>query len=290
MRISRRQFLSAGGALLGAAALGVRIGEAQEGDDSMSPAINPEYLTGSAEDWPLNELASIGYRGLEVSPQAIADLAAWKPAADHARLRILCVNALPELRPYLTGSLSDAVERRRRDTLRRLLATLERMRQEGIPLLVVAPSRLAENYQTPDEARALLVAGLRELASVGDTTILLEGAPFRMFSSSEALAGIVDEVACPNVAAALNVGHALLNGSNPAEAAKALGPRLRYLQAHDADLRPGVPRLDRHLPLGTGMAQKEDVRSALGELPFAVTVTAPADPLAAARDALEWLS
>ncbi len=256
----------------------------------MSPAINPEYLTGSAEDWPLNELASLGYRGLEVSPQAMADLAAWKPAADRARLRILCVNALPELRPYLTGSLSDAVERRRRDTLRRLLATLERTRQEGIPFLVVAPSRLAENYQTPDEARALLVAGLRELASVGDTTILLEGAPFRMFSSSEALAGIVDEVACPNVAAALNVGHALLNGSNPAEAAKALGPRLRYLQAHDADLRPGVPRLDRHLPLGTGMAQKEDVRSALGELPFAVTVTAPADPLAAARDALEWLS
>lgn len=255
----------------------------------MSPAINPVYLTGSMENWPLAELADAGYRGLELPPACLEAAPAWKPAADAAGLRVVCVNALPELRPYLTGSLSDGVERRRRETREALLRTLARMRDLEIPLLVVAPSRVAENYQTADEARALLIESLRLLAAAGDTTILLEAAPFRMATSSADIAGIVDEIAMPNVAAALDVGHAMLNGEAPGEAASALGERLRYVQVHDAEVRPGVPRLDRHVPLGEGSLDQKEARAAIGDRPFAVGITPIGDPLAAARSALDWL-
>jgi sugar phosphate isomerase/epimerase len=261
-----------------------------EGGEGMSPAINPVYLTSSTEGWPLAELAAAGYRGLELTPACLDNVSAWQPAAERAGLRARCVNALPELRPYLTGSLSDAVERRRRETLERLARVLTQMRELGIPLLVVAPSRLAEVYQSADEARALLIESLRELAAVGATTILLAATPFRLFASSAEIAAIVNEVDRPNVAAALDVGHALLGAERPADAAKTLGERLRYVQVHDADVRPGVARLDRHLPLGEGSLERDDAKHAVGELPFAVGITPAADPVAAARAALAWLA
>ena len=288
MRLTRREFVQGTVAAVSATALGLGPAFGREGV-AMTPAINPVYLTGSMEDWPLGELAAMGYRGLELPPDCLDRTSSWLPAAAKAGLRPLCINALPDLCPYLTGSLSDAVPYRRRSTLDKLLRTLERMRGEGIPFLVVVPSRLAENYQSPEEARALLLESLRELAAAGDTTILLEAAPFRLFASSQEIAGIVDEVALPNVAAALDFGHALLAGESPAHAATALGARLKYVQVHDADVRPGIPRLDRHLPLGRGSLSKDEAKSAVGELPFAVGITAPDDPIPAARAALEWL-
>lgn len=287
MRLTRREFVQGTVAAVSATALGIGPVFGKEGV-AMTPAINPVYLTGSMENWPLGELAAMGYRGLELPPECL-ETTSWLPAAKKAGLSPLCINALPDLCPYLTGSLSDAVPYRRRSTLDKLLKTLERMRGEGIPFLVVAPSRLAENYQSPAEARALLLEHLRELAGAGDTMILLEASPFRLFASSQEIAGIVDEVALPNVAAALDVGHALLAGESPSHAATTLGTGLKYVQVHDADVRPGIPLLDRHLPLGRGSLTKEEAKSAVAELPFAVGITAPDDPIPAARAALEWL-
>ena len=284
MRLTRREFVQGTVAAVSATALGIGPVFGKEGV-AMTPAINPVYLTGSMENWPLGELAAMGYRGLELPPECLDQL----PAAKKAGLRPLCINALPDLCPYLTGSLSDAVPYRRRSTLDRLLQTLELMRKEDIPFLVVAPSRLAENYQSPAEARVLLVQSLRELAGAGDTTILLEASPFRLFATSQEIAGIVDEVALPNVAAALDLGHAMLAGESPSNAATILGARLRYVQVHDADARPAIPLLDRHLPLGRGSLPKEEAKSVVAELPFAVGITAPDDPIPAARAALEWL-
>lgn len=289
MKTTRREFIQGVGVLTVAASLNIAPARAAEGGNAVTPSINPVYLTGSVDNWPLAELASMGYRGLEITPECLDRMSAWKSAADKAGLGVVCVNAMPELRPYLTGSLTYGVERRRRATLDRLLQTLKYMRDEGISFLVVAPSRLAENYQSPDQARALLVSSLRELASAGDSTILLGAAPFRLFASSGEIAGIVDEVALPNVAAVLDVGHALLGGENPSVAAKSLGARLRYVQVHDADVRPGIPLLDRHLPLGQGTATKEDIRAAVGSLPCSVGITPINDPLSAAKAAIQWL-
>jgi sugar phosphate isomerase/epimerase len=287
--MTRREFIGVAAAAAGAAALDTAPLLGAQGDDGMSPAINPVYLIGSVTDWPLADLAAAGYRGLELIPACLDNLSVWKPAADRTGMRLVAVNALPELWPYLTGSLSDAVERNRRATLQRLLRLLGQMRGHEIPFLVVAPSRLAENYQSVDEARALLVESLRELAAAGETTILLEAAPFRLFGSAGEIAAIVDEVARPNVAAALDVGHAILNGESPSAAAKTLGARLRCVQVHDAEVRPGVPRLDRHLPLGEGALTREEFKAAAAELPIAVGITPSSEPIAAARAAIAWL-
>ena len=254
-----------------------------------TPAVNPIYLTGSLSDWHLAELSSMGYRGLELTPACIPTVDVWQPKVAELGMRPMCVNALPQLTPYLAGSLSDAVEWRRQDTVRRLIGVLNWMDGRGIPFMVVGPSRLAENYQSKEEASSLLVSSVRELASAGRAQILLESMPFRLFGSSKDILGIVREVDRPNVGAALDVGHVLIWGESPAEAAKTLGDRLRYVQIRDVDLRPGFARLDAHLPLGQGSARVEDIRAAVGELPWSLVVTAPGDPLGAAQSALRWL-
>jgi len=254
-----------------------------------TPGVNPVHLTGSLSHWHLAELCSMGYRGLELTPACIPTADVWQPEVARLGMRPVCVNALPELAPYLTGSLSDAVEWRRRDTVQRLAGVLKWMDGRGIPFMVVGPSRLAENYQSREEARSLLVSSLRDLASAGKAQILLESMPFRLFGSSKDVLGILSETDRPNVGAALDVGHALIQGESPAEAAKVLGDELRYVQVRDVDLRPGLPRTDAHLPLGQGSARGEDVRAAVGNLPWSLVVTAPGDPLGAAKSALRWL-
>jgi sugar phosphate isomerase/epimerase len=255
------------------------------------PAINPWLLTGSASEWPLEALREMGYGSLEVPASALEAGLPWHAEAERLGLRVIAVNAMDELRPYLTGSLSDNVARRRADTVARLTGAIERMAALGIPYLVVAPSRLAEIYQTPDEARALLADSLRRLSdAAGDAvTVLLCGAPFRLFGTAQEVAEVVDGVERANVAAALNLGHVLLLDERPADAAHALGYRLRYVQVNDADVRPGVPRLDRHLPLGAGSLDAGEARGVLTGMAWGLSVTAPDDPLGAARDGLARL-
>ncbi|MCX6361715.1 MAG: sugar phosphate isomerase/epimerase [Armatimonadetes bacterium] len=250
-----------------------------------SAAVNPALLTGRPDGWPLAELEAMGYGALEIPVAALEPGLSWRAEAERLGLRIAAVNAMDELRPYLTGSLSDNVARRRADAVARLTGALERMAALGIPFLVVAPSRLAEIYQTPEEARALLTDSLLRLSdAAGDAaTVLLCGAPFRLFGAAREVAEVVDGVGRANVAAALNLGHALLLGEAPADASRVLGGWLRYVQVNDADARQGLPKLDRHLPLGAGSLDLAEARRALA---WALNVTAPDDPLGAARDGL----
>lgn len=290
MKLTRRAFIQAAGAVVSAGIIGEEGVFAADGGAMQSPVINPVYLTGSLEDWPLAELASMGYKGLEITPACLKNVGAWKSKAQNAHLRLVCVNAIPDLTPYLTGSLHDGVERRRRATVDHLLGVLREMNVERIGYLLVAPGRLAENYQKPEQARALFVSGLRELlSSAGEAVVLVESLPRRLFATSAELASIIDEVSCPNVAAALDVGHAAMAGEKPADAARTLGHRLRYVQLHDADARPDRPRLDRHLPLGAGSVDTGDVKNLARDRLVSVNVTAPADPVTAARSALARL-
>jgi len=283
--MSRREFVAAVGSAPLATSLPV-----SAAPHPAALAVNPAVLTGRAGGWPLAELAATGFRAIEAPVAALERPDAWRPEMERAGLSLLGVDAMPELRPYLTGNLHDGVAWRRRDTIDRLKRAMERMPAFGARFLVVAPGRLAENYQTPAEARALLVDALREIAGAGPAEVLLCSAPFRLFGGAGEIASIVEEAARPNVAAALDLGHALLAGENPAAAARALGARLRYVQLHDADVRPGAPRLDRHLVPGTGALRREEALDAIGDRPVCVNVAAPEDPLTAARAALEWLS
>jgi len=253
------------------------------------PAINPNILTESRADWPLEDLSAMGYRGIEV---ALADTLsdAWLLRSTRLGLPVICVNALPDLTPYLGGSLSDAVAWRRRRTLQGLERAMGWMKAKDVPYLIVAPSRLAENYQSEEEARMLMVSSLRELASQGDVDVLLEAVPFRLFSSSAEISSIIDEVDLPNVAAALDVGHAMLAGESPLAAADALGPRLRYIQIRDVGLRPGRVPLDQHLPLGSGSIEMPMIRDIIKKGPWSVCISAPESAVTEAKRSLMLLT
>ena len=288
--MTRREFLATGtAAALAGAASGETASEEGQSLTGQTPLVNPLLLTGSPPPWPLAELASAGYRGLELGMSSLERPDSWRPDAERAGLVPACVSAQQELWPYLTGSLSDGVAWRRRATLDRLLKGLASMRSLGISVLIVTPSRLAENYQNPAEARELLVASLRELADAGPTQILLASSPFRLFASSGEIATVLDQADRPNVAACLNVGHAALSGESPTSAANALGTRLRYVQVNDVALLHGLARLDQHLALGRGSVSKEEVLVAIRDRPWALTVTAPGSPVEAAREALSWM-
>ena len=198
-----------------------------------------------------------------------------------------CVNSLPVLITYISGSLSGAIEWRRRRILDRLSGVLATMRRLDVPFLVVAPGKLAEIYQTEEEARELLISSLVERAEQGPTRILVESAPYRLFSTSDELADVIDDVDKENVGAALDVGHAMMAGEEPLNSADILGNRLKYLQIRDVEIIDGVPPMDRHLPLGEGSVDTEHLAQLVRELPWSVTVCAHGSPLEAAREALE---
>jgi sugar phosphate isomerase/epimerase len=201
---------------------------------------------------------------------------------------LLCVNSLPVLITYISGSLSGAIEGRRRRILQRLSGVLERMRRLEVPFLVVAPGKLAEIYQTEEGARELLISSLVELAERGGPTwILVESAPYRLFSTSDRLADIIDDVDKKNVGAALDVGHSMMAGEEPIDSAQILGDRLKYVQIRDVEILDGIPPMDRHLPLGKGSVDTEQLVELVSGVPWSVTVCAHDSPLEAAREALK---
>lgn len=251
-----------------------------------SPSINPSVLTEATCGWPLEELSEMGYRGLELTPADVRGTSVLNLATE-LDLPVVCVNAIPSLIPYLTGSLNDAVAWRRRETIDGLSNILSRMDQEGIPFMVVAPGRVAQNYQTREEARQLLVSALREMASGRSSEILLESMPFRPFDSSSEIRAILQDVGLPNVGAALDAGHAMLCGEDPEESVKALGADLSYIQIRDVVLRPGRPLLDHHLPLGSGSADIAKLKRLVSGLPWSMCISAPRSPLREARRSLD---
>jgi sugar phosphate isomerase/epimerase len=254
-----------------------------------SPSINPSVLTEATGGWPLGELAAMGYRGLELTPGDLRG-GTVRHLARELNLPVVCINAVPSLTPYLTGSLNDAVAWRRRQTIDWLSEALSLMDQDGIPFMVVAPGRLAENYQTKEEARDLLVDALKELASGRKSEVLLESMPFRPFAFSTEIRAIIQDVGLPNVRAALDIGHAMLCGEDPREAAEALGSALQYVQIRDVDIRPGRPLLDRHLPLGSGSADIPKLKGLVARLPWTMCISAPWSPLQEARRSLESMT
>ena len=247
------------------------------------PGINPEFLTGLTNNWPLDELHSIGYRALELTPRA---LDFWERSGGH-EMGLLCVNSLPELITYISGSLSGAIEWRRRRILERLFGVQKIMRRLDVPFLVVAPGKLAEIYQTEEDARELLISSLVELADQGPTRVLVESAPYRLFSTSDKLADIIDDVDKKNVGAALDVGHSMMAGENPLDSAEILGDQLKYVQVRDVEIIDGIAPMDRHLPLGEGSVDTGQIADLVRGVPWSVTICAHTSPLKAAREAME---
>jgi sugar phosphate isomerase/epimerase len=247
------------------------------------PGINPEFLTGLIQNWPLDALHSMGYRALELTPRG---LDFWEKSGGH-EMELLCVNSLPVLITYISGSLSGAIEWRRRRILDRLSGVLGIMRRLEVPFLVVAPGKLAEIHQTEEQAWELLISSLVELAEQGPTRILIESAPYRLFSTSDRLADVIDDTDKKNVGAALDVGHCMMVGEEPLDSAEILGERLKYVQIRDVEILDGVPPMDRHLPLGKGCVDTEQLAELVSGIPWSVTVCSHNSPLEAAREALK---
>jgi len=265
------------------------------GTDPAVLALDPVMLTGDDDPGVVAEAKGRGFTDLVLPPRAIDGprAGAWGASLDRAGCRVLAVNAVTELTPYLDGSLSDSVPRRREQVVRRLVSLLQPMAAMGARWLVVAPGRVAENYQSPDEARGTYVRSLRELANACPTgvCVLAEAMPLRLTAHAADLWTVLQEAAHPRLGAALDMGHTLLGGDRPAGATALLRDALRLLLVDDADLTPGRARLDRHLPPGRGALAPADV-AYLADLPvrWVLNVRAPAgeDPWSLAEAARDW--
>jgi sugar phosphate isomerase/epimerase len=122
--------------------------------------------------------------------------------------------------------------------------------QAGGNCLVVHPGGLSDSSEIASRREAL-AAGLSVLAdqAVGTgVTICVENMPPGVFPGSRMLdlKEIVDAIDRPEVALALDTGHARISNSAPVETLEA-GSRLRTTHVHDND-----GRQDTHLPPGSG--------------------------------------
>jgi sugar phosphate isomerase/epimerase len=133
------------------------------------------------------------------------------------------------------------------EDLRRCIDWLE---AAGGTCLVVHPGGLSDLEDTP-RRRDALVRGLSTLgvdAAGSGVTICVENMPPGVHPGSRMLdlREIVDQINRPEVALALDTGHARISNSAPSETLAA-GERLRTTHVHDNDGRQDV-----HLPPGLG--------------------------------------
>ncbi len=149
------------------------------------------------------------------------------------------------------------------DDLRRCVDWLSRA---GGHCLVVHPGGLSgpeEAAPRRERLREGLVA-LADHAAGADVLVCVENMPPGVHPGSRMgdLAVLVAEIDRPELALALDTGHAHLNGS-AAEETRAAGARLRTTHVHDND-----GRLDAHLPPGSGSIDWGDWVRALDAIAY----------------------
>ena len=137
-----------------------------------------------------------------------------------------------------------------RESVEDLRACVDWLQSAGGSCLVVHPGGLSEPEDFADR-RAQLVRGLAVLADHAHgrgVMLCVENMPTGVFPGSRMadLFAIVEEVDRPEVALALDTGHAQICGSAPAETLAA-GTRLCTTHVHDNN-----GRQDLHLPPGLG--------------------------------------
>ncbi len=199
------------------------------------------------------ELTGIEIRGTDLFDPAMPEL--WRRLRD-AGLQIGAVNAGVDLVPYIFGGLSTKVNRRRETTLAWLARVMDIMAEAGISRLVVYPDKSDETYQTTAECREMLVASLARLgeqAGGRGLTVVVEGAPGRMFGRSQELRGVVAACDCPAVRLSLDLAHAQTEGEDPLQAFATLCKAgLDYVHFSNCRRLPNGLVLDQHLPLTEG--------------------------------------
>jgi len=149
------------------------------------------------------------------------------------------------------------------DDLRRCLDWLNEV---GGTCLVVHPGGLSEP-EDREKRREALTRGLQSLARevVGrGLAICVENMPTGVHPGSRMidLREIVDEINCPEIALALDTGHAGITSSASIETLAA-GPRLRSTHVHDND-----GRQDTHWPPGSGRIEWESWVEALDVIEY----------------------
>jgi sugar phosphate isomerase/epimerase len=105
-----------------------------------------------------------------------------------------------------------------------------------------------------------------------------------MFDGIEDWIGIAKRISSPAVGLTLDVGHAVLEGFDPAAAILAAGPRLKHVHLHS-----NMGKADDHLRLDRGVVDFGPVVQALRQIGFAghasIEIYAPAGEKEAALQA-----
>ncbi len=259
-------------------------------------------------DFPVEQWAKavseIGYNGVELAASEVLGssrgvLQSLRTHLDTYDLEVSAVNAVVSFVPYIHGSITDKILRRREEFLRQLESIIGKMSDLRCSRFLVSPG-IQAGYQTRDEAWKTTVESLKRLgeyAASSDMQILLEAMPFRRpFCSSREIRQLVDETALPNIGAAMDTSHIRIAEEALKDAAETLGSQLRYLHLSNIRVEQGRPVLDEHRPLDDGIISASEYAALLSALkewrnliPLAVNVVTLGDPVACAQKCLQLI-
>ena len=230
------------------------------------------------EEQSLDQLAELGFRYVDVRPQALRSPKARQCLKDLG-LRISCMAiAFPE------APLDSPDEREAAQAFSQLSAALAHGHDLGATTAYAVPGM---DGSAPALARyAGALERLAEEAQHAGLKLGIEHFPGRSLPTAAATLDFIEKIGHPNLYLLFDLGHAQISGEDPAAIIRRAGPRLGYVHLDDND-----GRHDQHLSLLDGVLTQETLHrtwAALGEVKYQGPLSLELhpqlpDPLAALR-------
>lgn len=211
------------------------------------------WVLSGPEEQNLDQLAELGFRHLDVRPQALRSPKARQCLADLG-LSICCVAiAFPEV-PLDSADAPVAAQ-----AFSQLVAGLYHARELGAATAYVVPGMDGSPAALERYSRAL--EHLAEQALNLGLKLGLEHFPGRSLPTGAATLDFIEEVGHPNLYLLFDLGHAQISAEDPAALIHRAGARLGYVHLDDND-----GRHDQHLGLLDGILTEETLRRTLRAL------------------------
>lgn len=211
------------------------------------------WVLSGPEEQNLDQLAELGFRHVDVRPQALRSPRARQCLADLG-LHVPCVAiAFPEV------PLDSADEQVAAQAFSQLVAGLHHARDLGAATAYVVPG--TDRSPAALERYARAIEHLTEQAASLNLMLGIEHFPGRNLPTIAATLDFIEGIGHPNLCLLFDLGHAQISAEDPAALIHRAGTRLGYVHLDDND-----GRQDLHLGLLEGVLTEETLRRTFAAL------------------------
>jgi sugar phosphate isomerase/epimerase len=271
------------------------------------------FSTNAYMKFPFDEaarrIAGLGYTGLELmadvphawpaglleGPKQGIREAMERNGLTFSNVNAFKMNAIADHRqPYWYPSFIEPDEGYRRVRIDHTRRALSLCAELGAPHITTEPGGPLAPGQLRGEAMDLFVEGLKPLVEHAESVgvmLLVEPEPGLLIETTEEYLEVAERVDSPWLGLNFDVGHAFCMGEDLPQQIARMAKHTRHYHLEDI----AATRVHHHLVPGTGAIDFDEVLGAIAATSYEGWLTVElypfvADPDAAARTAMEWLS